>query len=287
MRAVADRSRRLWALSGLTTLVALAVPGANFVATAGDANNPPSAAPVSVIRTVTVPQPVTSVTVLSYGAPVQVTAGSVRRVRATETSSAAPGTGPVPVTQSVAGGRLVLADPACVSDGPLSCSVSFTLIVPSGVTVTAVTDGGQLTVSGVAGANLDSGGGPVRATRIAGPLTVRTSGAPLLIDGLTGPLDAETSSGPVTAQGLGSATAIITTDGGNAQIAFTAAPDSLTVSTDGGLATLTVPGGPYALTADTNGGPESVAVPTDPAARRLITVSTGSGPLQIGPPGSG
>jgi hypothetical protein len=190
------------------------------------------------------------------------------------------------VTQSVAGGRLILADPACSASGP-PCSVSFTLVVPSGVTVTAVTDGGQLTVSGVAGANLDSGGGPVSATRIAGPLTVRTAGGALVLDGLTGALDADTDGGPVTAQGLGSATASITTDGGNARIAFTAAPDSLTVSTDGGLATLTVPGGPYALTADTNGGPESVAIPTDPAARRLITVRTGSGPLQIGPPPPG
>jgi len=235
---------------------------------------------------VTVPQPVTSVTVLSYGAPVQVTAGSVRRVQVTETSSAAPGTGAVPVTQSVAGGRLVLADPACSSSGP-PCSVSFTLVVPSGVTVTALTDGGPLTVTGVAGANLDSGGGPVSATRVSGPLTVRTSGGALVLDGLTGPLDADTSSAPVTAQGLGSAMANITTDGGNAQIAFTAAPDSLTLSTDGGMATLTVPGGPYALTADTNGGPESVRIPTDPAARRLITVSTGSGPLQIGPAPAG
>jgi hypothetical protein len=286
MRAVADRSRRFWALSGLITAAALAVPGANFVATVGDASNPPSAAPVSMTRTVTVPQPVTSVTVLSYGAPVQVTAGSVRRVRVTETASVPPDIGPVSVTQSVAGGRLVLADPACSSSG-LPCSVSFTLVVPFGVTVTAVTDGGPLTVSGVAGADLDSGGGPVSATRIAGPLTVRTSGGPLLIDGLTGPLDADTSSGPVAAQGLGSATASITTDGGNAQLAFTAAPDSLTVSTDSGQATLTIPGGPYALTADTNGGPESVRIPTDPAAQRLITVSTGGGPLQIGPPQPG
>jgi hypothetical protein len=36
------------------------------------------------------------------------------------------------------------------------------------------------------------------------------------------------------AEGLGSATADITTDGGNARIAFTAAPDALTVSTGTG-----------------------------------------------------
>ncbi len=227
MRAVADRSRRIWALSGLITAAALAIPGARLVASAGQVSNPPSAAPPSVTRTVTVPQPVTTVTVLSYGAPVQVTAGSVRRVQATETSSPLPGGGPVPVTQSVSGGHLLLADPACSPAG-LPCSVTFTLVVPSGVTVTAVTDGAPLTVSGVAGANLDSGGGLVRATRIAGLLTVRTGGGALLLDGLAGPLEA-----------------------------------------------------------DTYGGPESVRIPTDPAARRLITVSTGSGPLQIGPPPPG
>ena len=68
-------------------------------------------------------------------------------------------------------------------------------------------------------------------------------------------------------------------------LAFSAAPDSVTVSTDGGPARLVVPGGPYALNANSDGGgPQSVGIATDPAAHRSITVISGGGPLRIEPP---
>ena len=41
-----------------------------------------------------------------------------------------------------------------------------------------------MSVSGIAGANLDSGGAPVSATEISGPLTVSTGGGPLTLAGL-------------------------------------------------------------------------------------------------------
>ena len=227
MRAVADRSRRIWALSGLITAAALAIPGARLVASAGQVSNPPSAAPPSVTRTVTVPQPVTTVTVLSYGAPVQVTAGSVRRVQATETSSPLPGGGPVPVTQfglrrASAPGR----------PGLLARRAPLLRHLHAGRPVRRHRHRGDRRRSadrlrrrrGQLG--LRRRPGPRHADRR--PLTVRTGGGALLLDGLAGPLEA-----------------------------------------------------------DTYGGPESVRIPTDPAARRLITVSTGSGPLQIGPPPPG
>ena len=71
-----------------------------------------------------------------------------------------------------------------------------------------------MTVSGTAGANLDSGGGPVSATRIGGPLTVSTEGGPLLLDGLTGPLYADTGGGPLIARDVAAATATVITGGG-------------------------------------------------------------------------
>jgi hypothetical protein len=132
-------------------------------------------------------------------------------------------------------------------------------------------------------ANLDSGGGLVRATGIEGPLTVRTEGAPLLIDGLVGALNVDTGNAPLIAEGVDATTVTVSTDGGGARIAFAAAPDSVTVSTDGGAAFLTMPGGPYALTADSDGGPESVGIATDPAAGSSLTVSTGGAPLRIEP----
>lgn len=296
MRAVAGgpaagRGRWIWALSGVVTAAVIAVPIARAITTAGDpAPDVAYAQPAPTsVRTITVTQPVTSVTVLSYGSPVQVTTGPVRHVEVTETAGFVKGQGPwpVPLTRTVSGGHLLLADPACGPTGTTNCAVAFALTVPPGVAVTAVSDGGPIAVSGVAGADLDSGGGLVTATEIDGPLTVRTEGGALLIDGLTGALNVDTGNAPLIAQGVDAATATVSTDGGNARIAFTAAPDSATVSTDGGTAFLTVPGGPYALTADSDGGPETVRIPTNPAATRSLTVTTAGAPLRIVPASKG
>ena len=177
MRAVTGPGRWVWGLSGLFTAVALAVPGIRIIDSGGQAEN---AQPQSTTtRTVTVPQPVTSLTVQSYGAPVEVTAGPVRHVRITETlmydgqavsvsavptrAQSASGGGPVSalpggaqpapggplsgapaVEQSVSDGRLSLAEPACETS---DCSVSFTVTVPPDVTATVATEGGPVTVS--------------------------------------------------------------------------------------------------------------------------------------------
>jgi hypothetical protein len=321
MRAVAAPGQWIWRASGLITAAVLVFVGAHLITRAGQ---PEQAQPqATAVRTVTVLQPVTSLTVQSYGAPVQITAGPVRRVEITETimydpqaggapevvhavptgplavptgplsaspasvpavpsAPAVPGGAPT-VAQSMSGGHLSVGDPACANS---DCTVSFAMTVPSDVTATVTTDGGPVSVSGIAGANLESGGGPVSATEIGGPLTVITDGGSLQLDGLAGPLSADTGGGPLTAQGITSATATVTTDGGNARLAFAAAPDTVTVSTDGGDVQLAVPGGPYALIADSDEGPQTtVGIATDPQAHRSITVSSGGGALLITPAG--
>ena len=83
MRTVATSGRWIWGLSGLITTAVLIISGTLLITPAGQADN---AQPQSTgTRTVTVPQPVTSLTVQSYGAPVEVTAGPVRHVQITET----------------------------------------------------------------------------------------------------------------------------------------------------------------------------------------------------------
>jgi hypothetical protein len=300
MRAVATPGRWIWGLSGLITTAALVVSGTALITSAGQAEN---AQPQSTAtQTVTVPQPVTSLTVQSYGAPVEVTAAPVRHVRITETFTYGSQAGPVvasavptqpqsapggplsgapAVEQSVSDGRLSLAEPACETS---DCSVSFAVAVPPDVTATVATQGGPITVSGIAGANLDSGSGPVSASKISGPLTVITGGGSLTLDGLAGPLSADTGGGPLSARALASTTATVITGSGDASVVFAAAPDSVTMSTDGGAAWLVVPGGPYALNATTDGGgPQSVGIATDPAAPRSITVISGGGSLEIEP----
>ena len=79
--------------------------------------------------TVTVTQPVTSLSVESYGAPIQVTAGPVHDVTVTEAISY-PGPGQAPtVTAAVSDRELTLAAPACADT---DCSVGFTVTVPPG-----------------------------------------------------------------------------------------------------------------------------------------------------------
>ena len=307
MRAVTTSGRWIWGLSGLITTTALVVPGFALVHSSGQ---PESAQPqTTATRTVTVTQPVTSVAVQSYGAPVEVSAGGVGYVRITETlmydsqgggsvtvgavptpasasaagAQSAPGgslSGAPAVEQSVSDGLLTLADPACETS---DCSVSFAVTVPPDVTATVATQGGPVTVAGIAGGNLDSGGGPVSAENISGPLTVITGGGSLALDGLAGPLSADTGGGPLMAEDVTSATATISTGGGSALVVFSAAPDTVTLSTDGGPVRLAVPGGPYALNATSDGGPQSVGIATDPAAHRSITVISGGGSLVIEP----
>jgi hypothetical protein len=284
MRPVTRAGRWAWGLFGLATAAALAVPGTRLILSAGDTTPAMAAASPqrqrTVIaqiqtRTMTVPQPVTSLNVQGY-APglIQVTAAPVTHVQVTE-QIAYVGRPPT-VVQSVSGGRLSLADPACASE---SCSVVFAVTVPRSVTVTAA--GGPLAISGVSGADLDSDGEPVTATDIHGPLTVSTDGGPLQINGLTGPLRADTAGGQVVAARVSAATAVVTTGRGPAQIAFSAAPESVTVTTRGGLVALSLPGGPYALTTNSDGAPQTIGIATSSAARRSITISTGGGPLLI------
>jgi hypothetical protein len=288
MRPLARIGPGAWGLCGLITAAAIAVPGTLLIVTAGEpapakAPPPPTARAMlaqTLTRTESVPQPVTSLNVQDYAGLIQVTTAAVSHVEVTETI-AYFGTAPA-VAQSVSGGLLSLADPACEE---LSCSVSFAVRVPPGVTVTAT--GGAMFISGTAGANLDSDGAPVSVSNIHGPLTVSTHGGPLQINGLTGPLQADTDGGSAFASGLTAVTAAVTTGSGLAQIAFAAAPESVTVSTVRGPVSLSVPGGPYALTANSDGAAQIIGIATSSAADRSITVSTGGGQLTISSRGHG
>ena len=283
MRAVTAQGRPVnrwaWGVSGLVAAAALAIPGTYLITMAGVPGQ--FARPTVVtVRTVTVAQPVTSLTVGDFGGQVRVTAGPVSHVQITERLSYDQGNNPPAVAESVAGGHLSLRGPAC---GNSDCDVDFTVTVPSSVSVTVDTQGGPAFVSGVARASVDSAGGPVGIADIAGPLTVSTGGGPLTINRVAGPLRASTEGGILFAQGITAATASVDTGGGPAQVTFSAVPATVTVGTEGGPATVRVPRGPYALTADSDGGPEIIQIATDPAARRSLRITSGGGPLQIEP----
>ena len=294
------RGRWMWAVSGVLVTASIGAPIAFTLAHAGTTSGD-SIFIQPTVHDITISQAVTSVSVQSYGAPVRVIgAAGTKKVRLIESVNYDPQQGPAPsVIDTVSRGLLTLAAPDCT---PMDCSVGFTLLVPSGVSVAAVTNGGTTTVSGVATANLDSGGGDVTATSVSGPLTVSSEGGNLHLTGIGGSLKAESGGGDVTAlgitgpavsittdggqlsaMGLAAATAILSSGGNDTQAGFASAPDAVVVTTDGGNATVLLPSGPYALTADSGGGQETVGIATDPAARDALTVTTGGGDLFVEP----
>jgi hypothetical protein len=304
------RGRWIWTLSGLVTVGLLAWPVVGLISRAGNGGQGEfvTAAP-TMTRTVTITQPVTSLSVESYGAPIQITAGPVHQVTVREAISY-PGPGQAPtVTAAVSDRTLTLAAPACATSG---CTVGFTVIVPPAVTVTAESDNGGIAVSGVAGANLDSGGGPVWASHIHGPLSVTSEdgwirvsdvsapsgtsldsgGGPVQASHINGPLTISSEDGGITVSDVTAPGVNLDSGGGPVQVARVDGPLSVT-SEDGGV---TVNGLTGNLEADTGGGPfagdvssgrasiltedGSVAL-TFASAPAYVFVDTGGGPAQL------
>ena len=304
------RGRWIWTLTGLVTVGLLAWPVVGLISRAGNAGEGDfvTATP-TMTRTVTVTQPVASLSVNSYGAPIQVTAGPVHEVTVREAISY-PGPGQAPtVTAAVSDRTLTLDAPACATSG---CSVGFTVTVPTGVAVTAESDNGAIAVSGVAGANLDSGGGPVQARHINGPLSVSSEdggitvsdvsapsgtsldsgGGPVQASHINGPLTISSEDGGITVSDVTAPGVNLDSGGGPVQVGRVDGPLSVT-SEDGSV---TVNGLTGDLEADTGGGPfagdvssgrasvlsedGSVAL-TFASAAAYVFVDTGGGPAQL------
>jgi Putative adhesin len=309
------RGRWIWGLSGLVTLTALAVVCASLIGRAGIPTGQPQQSAVSAPLTFTVRQPVTSLDVNSYGANIMVTGGPVSHVQVTEAITySPPDAGPPAVNQSVSRGLLTLGAQACEQS---DCTVGFTVTVPRDVAVTAWSEDGSIAVSGVAAADLDSGGGAVdvsdisrqltvssengpltvsrvananldsdggnvRATDVRGPLTVNTGDGMLTLDGVSGSLVADTDGGNLLARDLSVATATVGTGNGSADMAFSAAPEMVSVDTGGGNAQLSFAAAPRSVTVDTDNGMALLALPAGPYA---VTDDTDGGPAPVVVPG--
>ena len=147
MRAVAVPGRLVWGISGVVTAAALAVPGVHLLTSPWD-HGQGQQIQGTVTRTVTLSQPVSSVNVESYGGSVQVTGARVSQVKVTETVGVpGPGSAAPPVAATVRDGQLTVGGPVC---GTSETCVSFAVTVPRDVAVTVASEGGPVTVSGVA-----------------------------------------------------------------------------------------------------------------------------------------
>ena len=280
--APAPRGRWFWILAGIVVSTALGVGFGALIINAGTNSGnqygPPETLPS---RTVTITHPVTSLSVESYGDPIRVIGKPVSHVTVVETISYDPSQGgPPAVTHRDSHGQLTLAAPACENS---NCSVGFVVVVPFGVTVNAVGDGGSITVSGTGAADLDSGGGPVIATGISGPLNATAEGGNIRASGAT-TANIDSGGGSVTVGRVpGSLT--VHTEGGGISVTSAGATD---VDSGGGPVTATRISGPLFVTAEGGG----VTVTSAPAANidsggGPVTATRIKGPLTVSAEGGG
>lgn len=245
---VAPFSHRSAALAVTAVSVALATAGCSSVGSslkqvgAGVHSSPNS--------TYKVTAPVTTVNVDTAGS-ITVTAGTG--------SGSGPGPGPVTVTENasysatppvtshaVASGVLTLAD-TCKAQ--LICNVDYTITVPRGTAVHAVSRGSSVTLGN-----------------------------------LSGPVTAQTFAGLLSATGLASPTATLKSTVGGIDATFAAAPASLSASTTAGSITLEVPGSAaYQVNADAVVGVSTVTVRRAAAPPHAITAHSDLGSITISP----
>ncbi|MFC8664340.1 DUF4097 family beta strand repeat-containing protein [Streptomyces sp. NPDC057199] len=219
---------------------ALAAAGALLTA-CGD-----SADEKSTSRSYTVGGKVTALSVTTPGGSIEVVAGGGDRVKVTERIRY---TGDRPTTEhTTSGGTLSLnpGDGCGPAGGPTDCRVSYRVEVPRSVS-----------------ADLDSSGGDVTVTGLAGAIEVTAAGGRVRAD------DVSATSLRVSAQG------------GSVQAGFTAAPSSVDVDTKAGDVTVRVPNEAYAVDVSAKGGSENVGVRTDPASARKITLNTEGGSVRL------
>ena len=229
------------------------------------------------VQTVTFRQPVNALDLHDYGGPVEVSAGRAGEAQVTEIVHY-NGSWPRP-EQSVSNRQLTIADPACLKG---RCSIAFRVTVPAGTMARLESDGGSIDVTGLAGpVTADSGGGPVIARSVAGGLYARTAGGTLTVHDESGRLTADTGGGPADAEGISAADVMVTTAGGAATLGLMAVPRHVWADSGGGPVMVQVPVGSYAVSADSGGGPREIGVTTDPASPDTISVSSGGGLVSI------
>ncbi|MEO3802682.1 DUF4097 family beta strand repeat-containing protein [Nonomuraea sp. B1E8] len=129
-----------------------------------------------------------------------------------------------------------------------SCSVDYKVEVPKGLAV-----------------DLEAG---------SGNITLRD---------LTGVIDVKVGSGDVEAAGLGGKKVYAEAGSGNIELKYRSAPDDARLKTGSGDTRLVVPAGTYAVTTDIGSGDENVKVDNDGSSPHKISVSAGSGNVDVEP----
>ncbi len=151
----------------------------------------------------------------------------------------------------------------------INCSADLTVAVPAGIAVTASTDTGNISASG-----LDN-------------LSLQTDTGDVQVNGGAGVVHLDTDTGEITGAGMDAVDVTASSDTGDVSLDFAQPPTHVSAQDDTGNVTVTLPAGApaYAVSAHSSTGDTSVEVPTNPTSRDDISISTDTGDVVVDPRG--
>lgn len=177
-----------------------------------------------------------------------------------------------------------------LSDGTLTfstgcsrCRVDYDLTVPASVRVQARTDGGRITIAGVASVDAGTDSGSVTLRHIANGVNARSDSGFVHIEDAGGDVKAGTDSGAIRATGLRSSGVAASTGSGSVNLGFVSVPSSVRATSDSGSLHITLPNASYDVDVKTDSGGRHVNVPTSPTAPAKVYLTTDSGSVHVDP----
>jgi hypothetical protein len=173
-------------------------------------------------------------------------------------------------------GTVLSVDTRCGGD----CSVTYDIEAPTGVAVRGTLGSGEVSLTGVATADVTVGSGNVAVTAASGAVKARTRSGNIVVQDLKGAAHLTATSGNIEGMGLGSGAVVAEATSGDINLTL-ARPGPVTAKATSGSVALMVPDSSYQVRTSAASGEQSVDVPHDPAAKHLLDVRATSGDVRI------
>ncbi|MBO0840295.1 MAG: DUF4097 family beta strand repeat protein [Sciscionella sp.] len=161
-----------------------------------------------------------------------------------------------------------------------NCTVSYTVVVPSGTTFTGTEDSGDVTLDGLASVDVQANSGKVTAHDVSGAATVHAKSGDVELSAIDGATTVQTNSGAVHAEGLRGNTDV-TADSGDVVLSTDAVVDVHAKANSGDIA-VTVPMASYRIAGSSDHDDRrTIDVPTDPNAAHTLDLTADSGDVKV------
>lgn len=170
-------------------------------------------------------------------------------------------------------------DQLVLGDCGWNCRVDYDVVVPAGVTVSGDSSSGDITLSGVASADVSASSGSVDIRNVAGAVTVEASSGDITLDSIAKDVKAKASSGSITGSGLGGK---VDAESSSGQLKLTLVDvGDVRAEAHSGDIDVTVPRASYRVLGSSDSGDRNIGVPQDPAAAHVLQLDSNSGDVNV------